>query len=100
MPWGRSGCLWAAELFAQALKAAGANPTRASLTAQLNKITSFSGDGILAPGNPAKNIPPSCWLLAQLNNDTIKRVSPTPKSGYICNPGGIHASGGWKPQTR
>ncbi len=90
----------AAELFAQALKAAGPNPTRAGLIAQLNKITSFSGNNLIAPGNPAKNIPPSCWLLAQLKNGKIVRVSPSPSSGYVCSPGGNHPTNGWKPQTR
>ena len=90
----------AAQLFAQALKAAGPNPTRAGLTAQLNNITSFSGDNLIAPGNPAKNIPPSCWLLAQLKNGKIVRVSPSPSSGYVCSPGGNHPTNGWKPQTR
>ncbi|HUA94301.1 MAG TPA: ABC transporter substrate-binding protein [Acidimicrobiales bacterium] len=90
----------AAQLFTQALKAAGQNPTRASLTAALNNVTNFSANDLIAPGNPAKNIPPSCWLLAQLNNGKIQRISPSPKSGYTCNPGGNHAASGWKPQTR
>lgn len=89
-----------AQLFVQALKASGPNPTRAALLDHLNKVTSFTGSKILAPGNPAKNIPPSCWLLAQLENGKIKRVSPTPKSGYVCNPGGNHPKAGWKPQHR
>ena len=90
----------AAQLFTQALKAAGQNPTRASLTAALNDVTSFSANNLIAPGNPAKNIPPSCWLLAQLNNGKIQRISPSPKSGYTCNPGGNHPASGYKPQTR
>ena len=89
-----------AQLFVQALKAAGPNPTRASLVTQLNKITNFTANNLLAPGNPAKNIPPTCWILAQLNNGKIARVSPTPKAAYICNPGGSYAAAGWKPQSR
>ena len=90
----------AAQLFAEALKAAGQNPTRASLAAALNNVTNFSGNNLIAPGNPAKNIPPSCWLLAQLNNGKIQRISPSPTSGYVCSPGGNHPASGWKPQTR
>jgi ABC-type branched-subunit amino acid transport system substrate-binding protein len=90
----------AAQLFTQALKAAGQNPTRASLTAALNNVTNFSANELIAPGNPAKNIPPSCWLLAQLNNGKIQRISPSPKSGYVCSPGGNHPASGYKPQTR
>ncbi len=90
-----------AMLFAQALKAAGPNPTRASLVAQLNKVTNFNGNGLLATGaNVAANSPPTCWLLAELNNGKITRVSPSPKSGYICNPGGTHPANGWHPESR
>ncbi len=42
-----------AELFSQALKNAGSNPSRGSLLQALSKITSFSGDNIIAPNNPA-----------------------------------------------
>jgi ABC-type branched-subunit amino acid transport system substrate-binding protein len=91
---------WAsAMLFVQALKAAGANPTRASVEAQLDKITSFDANGLIADGNPAKNIPSKCFIVAQLKNGVWTRVSPTPKTGYICE-GGLHPRPGWKPQTR
>jgi ABC-type branched-subunit amino acid transport system substrate-binding protein len=87
-------------LFAQALKAAGPNPTRASLTAQLNKVTSFSAGGRLPPGeNPAQNIPSKCFIVAQFKNGTWARVSPTPKSGYICS-GSLYARDGWTPENR
>jgi ABC-type branched-subunit amino acid transport system substrate-binding protein len=77
-----------AELFTQALKAAGPNPTRASLDAQLNKITSFDGNGIIAPQDPAKKLPGQCWIAAQYENGKWVRISPDPKSGYICKPNG------------
>ena len=45
---------WAsANLFVQALKAAGANPTRGAVIAQLKKITSFSANGLMATVGPA-----------------------------------------------
>ncbi len=81
-----------AQLFVQALKAAGANPTRASLDAQLNKITSFNASGLISPQNPAKKIPGQCWLVAQYENGTWHRISPDPKSGFICSPGGFYPS--------
>jgi ABC-type branched-subunit amino acid transport system substrate-binding protein len=85
--WGASS--WAsADLFVQALKAAGRNPTRASLVAALNKITSFNAHGLVPTSNPAQNIPSPCWLLAQVKNGAIARVSPSPARGFICNPGG------------
>lgn len=86
-------------LFAQALKAAGPNPTRAALMAQLNKVTSFNANGLLPPGeNPAQNIPSKCFLVARLENGAWSRVSP--KSGFICSPSSLHPAKGWKPQTR
>lgn len=87
-------------LFAQALKAAGPNPTRSGLISQLNKVTSFNANGLLPPGeNPAKNIPSKCFLVAQYKNGNWHRVSPTPKTGYICN-GTLSKRPGWKPQKR
>ena len=77
---------WAsAQLFAQALKAAGPNPTRGSVLAQLHKITSFSASGLVAPANPAKKIPPNCVLFAKISNGQFGRVDPTPKSGWDCS---------------
>ncbi len=91
---------WAsAMLFVQALKAAGANPTRASVEAQLDKVTSFDANGLIADGNPAKNIPSKCFIVAQLKNGVWTRVSPTPKTGYICE-GSLYPRPGFKPQTR
>lgn len=77
-----------AELFVQALRAAGANPTRASLVAALDQITSFNAGGLIATANPAGNIPASCFLLAQVQNGKVVRVSPTPSTGFACSPGG------------
>ena len=82
---------WAnAQLFVQALTGAGANPTRASLDAQLNKITSFNASGLISAQNPAEKIPGQCWLVAQYENGNWKRISPDPKSGFICNPKGFY----------
>jgi branched-chain amino acid transport system substrate-binding protein len=81
-----------AQLFVQALKATGANPTRASLEAQLNKITTFNASGLISPQNPAQKIPGQCWLLAEYNNGTWARVAPDPKAGFVCNPGGFYPS--------
>ena len=79
-----------AQLFVQALKGAGANPTRASLDAQLDKITSFNANGLISPQDPAKKIPGGCWIAAEYENGTWKRIPPDPKSGFVCNPGGFY----------
>ena len=81
-----------AELFVQALKGAGANPTRASLDAQLNKVTSFNAQGLISNQNPAQKIPGGCWIVIQYENGTWKRIAPDPKSGFVCNPGGFYPS--------
>jgi hypothetical protein len=91
---------WAsAVLFVQALKAAGPNPTRAGLLAQLDKVTSFSAGGLLPTANPAKNIPSKCFLIAQFKNGAWTRVAPSPKSGFVCM-GTLKARAGWKPPNR
>ena len=79
-----------AELFVQALKGAGANPTRASLDAQLNKVTSFNASGLISNQDPAQKIPGQCWIAAQYNNGTWQRIAPDPKAGFVCNPGGFY----------
>ncbi|HWF16183.1 MAG TPA: ABC transporter substrate-binding protein [Acidimicrobiales bacterium] len=81
-----------AQLFVQALKATGANPTRASLEAQLDKITSFNASGLISPQNPAQKIPGQCWIMAEYNNGNWARVAPDPKAGFVCNPGGFYPS--------
>jgi branched-chain amino acid transport system substrate-binding protein len=79
-----------AQLFVQALKAAGPNPTRGSLDAQLDKITSFNASGLISPQNPAQKIPGQCWLAAQYENGNWQRIKPDPKSGFVCSPGGLY----------
>jgi ABC-type branched-subunit amino acid transport system substrate-binding protein len=81
-----------AQLFVQALKAAGKNPTRAGLEAQLDKITSFDASGLISPQNPAQKIPGQCWLLSRYENGTWERVKPDPKSGFVCSPKGFFPS--------
>jgi ABC-type branched-subunit amino acid transport system substrate-binding protein len=81
-----------AQLFVQALKAAGPNPTRGSLDAQLDKITSFNANGLMAPQNPAQKIPGQCWLVTQYNNAKWQRIKPDPKSGFVCKPNGFFPS--------
>jgi ABC-type branched-subunit amino acid transport system substrate-binding protein len=78
------------ELFAEALKNAGANPTRASLDAALDKITSFNASGLISPQNPAKKIPGGCWIAAEYENGNWKRIPPDPKAGFVCSPGGFY----------
>jgi branched-chain amino acid transport system substrate-binding protein len=78
-----------AQLFVQALKLAGANPTRASLVAQLNKINSFNASGLISSQNPAQKIPGQCWIAAKYTNGKWLRIKPDPKAAFVCNPKGF-----------
>ena len=73
-----------AQLFAQALKAAGPSPTRGKLLTALSKITKFDASGLAAPSNPAKKLPSNCVMFAQVVNGQFKRVNPTPTKGWSC----------------
>ena len=81
-----------AELFVQALKGAGADPTRAGVEAQLDKVTSFNAGGLISNQNPAQKIPGQCWIVAQYDNGHWKRIAPDPKTGFVCSPGGFYPS--------
>ncbi len=83
---------WAnAQLFAQALKAAGKNPTQGSLQQQLRKITSFNASGLLATSNPAAGTPATCYLVAKIVKGQFVRSDDPPVSGktqgYRCDGG-------------
>jgi ABC-type branched-subunit amino acid transport system substrate-binding protein len=82
-----------AQLFVQALKGAGADPTRASLDAQLDKITSFNANGLISTQDPAQKIPGECWIAARYENGSWHRISPDPKSGFVCSPKGFYPTG-------
>lgn len=73
-----------AELFVQALKLAGPDPTSASLMAVLRKVHTFTADGLIASGDPAAKAPPVCYLLARISGGKWSRVD-TPPSGYRCD---------------
>jgi len=75
-----------ARLFVQALTAAGAKPTRASVMAQLKKIDNFDGNGMLAPAGPASKRPPTCFIIIKVDNGKFVRADPP--SGFICDKGG------------
>jgi len=73
-----------AQLFVQALAAAGKNPTRGSVLAALAKITSFSASGLIGTSNPAKKLPSNCVSFSRIENGAFVRVAPTTKASYTC----------------
>ena len=78
-----------AQLFAQGLKAAGANPTRGSVLQQLSKINLFTGSYLLASSNPAGKVPPNCYIIAQVVKGKFQRLDDPPTDGsahgYRCD---------------
>ena len=75
-----SGMLWA-----EGMEHAGSSPTSSSLLTALRQIHSFDAGGLVADSDPGGRQPPSCWLLARIQNGVFVRVPPSPKSGFICN---------------
>ncbi len=78
-----------AQLFVQALQAAGPNPTQSSVLSALSNIHNFSANGLLAPADPGSKKPPTCWMLAKINNGRFVRVLPS-KKGFTCSPSGYY----------
>jgi branched-chain amino acid transport system substrate-binding protein len=78
-----------AELFTQALRSAGANPSRGSVLRALQGITSFSGDNLVGTANPAKKIPSTCYIIARVQHGKFNRLDDPPVSGpthgYRCD---------------
>ena len=78
-----------AQLFVQALKAAGKNPTQGSLQQQLRRVTSFNASGLLAPANPEGRIPSTCYVIVKIVNGKFVRSDDPPVNGpthgYRCD---------------
>jgi ABC-type branched-subunit amino acid transport system substrate-binding protein len=78
-----------AELFSQALKNAGSDPSRGSLLQALSKITSFSGNNIVAPANPVSKTVGNCYLIGRVANGQYQRLDDPPVTssthGYRCD---------------
>ena len=73
-----------AQLFVQALKAAGPKAKRADVMAALKKITKFDADGLLAAADPADKKPATCWILNVVKNGKFVRVD-SPASTFRCD---------------
>jgi ABC-type branched-subunit amino acid transport system substrate-binding protein len=78
-----------AQMFAQALQSAGSNPSRGSLLAQLGKITSFDGNHIIGPNNPAAKTVGNCYIVGQVANGDFQRLDDPPVTssthGFRCD---------------
>ena len=73
--------LWATEA-----KACGSTLTRQCMINHLSKVTSWTGGGLNASGNPAKNLPPNCGLLMRLHNTSWVQAYPKKLGTFDCSP--------------
>jgi ABC-type branched-subunit amino acid transport system substrate-binding protein len=77
------------ELFSDALKKAGANPSRGSVLQQLHNITAFSGGNLVATSDPAAKKPSNCYVLSKIEHGAFIRVDDPATSGsthgYRCD---------------
>ena len=78
-----------AEMFSQALRAAGKDPSRGSVLQALRQITSFSGGHLVGTANPAAKVPTNCYIIARIENGKYQRLDDPPVSGptfgYRCD---------------
>ena len=78
-----------AELFSDAIKSAGDNPSRGSVLQELRKTTTFSGGNLVGTDDPAAKGPPNCYVLARIEHGVFVRVDDPPISGpthgYRCD---------------
>lgn len=74
----------AAQLFVEALKAAGPRATRAGLLAELRKVNRYTADGVLALRNPAGRTASPCYVLWEFRGGRFLRAD-TPRADYRCD---------------
>jgi hypothetical protein len=72
--------LWATEA-----KACGSTLTRQCMINNLAKVTSWTGGGLNASGNPAKNIPPNCGILMKLDGPKWVQAYPKKLGTFDCS---------------
>ena len=51
----------------------------------LSKVTNWTGGGLNASGNPAKNIPPNCGLLMKLDGTKWVQAYPKKLGTFDCS---------------
>jgi hypothetical protein len=72
-------------LWATAAKACASTLTRQCMINQLAKVTSWTGGGLNAPGNPSKNLPPACGLLMKLQGTKWVQAYPKKLGTFDCS---------------
>jgi ABC-type branched-subunit amino acid transport system substrate-binding protein len=72
----------AADMFVQALTAAGPDPTQAKVLAEMRKVTDYTGDGLVGGINPAQKQQPRCFHVVEVKGG--KWVKSFPAQGFQC----------------
>ncbi|MEY2449877.1 MAG: hypothetical protein QOH79_3353 [Acidimicrobiaceae bacterium] len=82
-----------AELFVQALQAAGPQATRAGLLGALQQIDKFDANGLLAQAGPASKTPAICYIMVQVHDGKFARVD-SPAGAFRCDGTYVYREGG------
>ena len=72
-------------LWATQAKACGSDLTRQCMINKLSKVTSWTGGGLNASGNPSKNLPPNCGLLMKLQGTMWVQAYPKKLGTFDCS---------------
>ncbi|MEQ1785596.1 MAG: ABC transporter substrate-binding protein [Acidimicrobiales bacterium] len=72
----------AADLFVDALRAAGPDPSQAKILAHMRTVTSYTGDGLVGGINPAGKAQPKCFHVLEVKGG--KWVKSFPAKGFQC----------------
>ena len=72
-------------LWATQAKACSSDLTRQCMINKLSKVTSWTGGGLNASGNPSKNLPPNCGLLMKLQGTKWVQAYPKKLGTFDCS---------------
>jgi ABC-type branched-subunit amino acid transport system substrate-binding protein len=76
---------WAAgQLFAEAMKSLGPNPTRSDLINAVQQVHGFTAGGLLPSTDPGRRLGNVCIVVAGVKGHDFVRLTPADK-GYECN---------------
>jgi hypothetical protein len=73
----------AADMFVDALRKAGPDPTQAKVLEQMRQVTSYTGDGLVGGINPAQKKQPKCYHVIEVKGG--KWVKSFPAKGFQCS---------------
>jgi ABC-type branched-subunit amino acid transport system substrate-binding protein len=72
-------------LWAEGVKACGADVTRQCVLDAIAEITDWTAGGLHAPTNPGTNMPPDCGALLKLEGTEYVRVTPEEPGEFECD---------------